>query len=78
MAWALASQPFFAPEPHLCRSEVSHHVFRHRSQQGFCRRRVSPTATGQWPPSFCFKAVSEALAIQETKGHGMLGSGEGD
>ena len=35
--------------------------------------RVSPRATGRWLLSF-FKVVSEALAIQEVLGPGMLPS----
>ena len=38
------------------------------------RRQVSPTATGRWHPFFFFEAASEALAIQETTGPGMLPS----
>ena len=39
------------------------------------RRRVSPTASGRWPPSFFFFfAVCGALAIQETAETGMLPS----
>ena len=34
------------------------------------RQRRSSTATGRWPPSFFFNAVSEALAMQETTGQG--------
>ena len=35
------------------------------------RRRVPPTATGKWLPSFFFSAVSAALAIHGTMGPGM-------
>ena len=66
MAWTLASQPCFGPKPWLCRSEVSGRVFRHLCQQGFCCES-SETASYDHPPvppSFFFKAVSEALAIE--------------
>ena len=39
-----------------------------------CDVGVYATAAGRWPPSFFFKAVSEALAIQETTRPGMLPS----
>ena len=38
------------------------------------RRRVSPTVTGRWLPSFFLKTVSEALTVQKTTGLGMLPS----
>ena len=74
MLWTMASQFVFDSELQLRRSEVTCHAFGNCGHQGFCCETSKSVSYGQWLPSFSLKAVSEALAIQETTGPGMLPS----